>query len=150
MLKAGMTKPLVQPGHRADLACAVALRDLRRPSDCVFLMEAAMRRMRFVIFTVLLGFCSTAEVAGADNAAAAWKALRAGGHVALMRHADAPGGFGDPPELRVDDCATQRNLSEKGRADAAKIGAQNFRAGRDRVRENPQFAVVPILSTRRN
>jgi phosphohistidine phosphatase SixA len=83
-----------------------------------------MRRMRFVIFTALLGLCITAEVASADDAADAWKALRAGGHVALMRHADAPGGVGDPPGFRVDDCATQRNLSEKGRADAAKIGAR--------------------------
>ena len=81
-----------------------------------------MRRMRVVIFAFLLGFCSTAEIAAADEAAGAWKALRAGGHVALMRHADAPGGAGDPPGFRVDDCATQRNLSEKGRADAAKIG----------------------------
>ena len=88
-----------------------------------------MRRMRFVIFTVLLGFCGTAGVAGADDAADAWKALRAGGHIALMRHADAPGGFGDPPGFRIDDCATQRNLSEKGRADAAKIGARLQREG---------------------
>jgi phosphohistidine phosphatase SixA len=87
-------------------------------------MEAAMRRMCFVIFTVLVGFCATAEVAVADDATNAWKALRAGGHVALMRHADAPGGFGDPPGFRVDDCATQRNLSEKGRADAEKIGSR--------------------------
>jgi phosphohistidine phosphatase SixA len=87
-------------------------------------MEAAMRRMRFVIFTVLLGCCSMVDVACADDAANAWNALRAGGHVALMRHADAPGGFGDPPGFRVDDCATQRNLSEQGRADAAKIGAR--------------------------
>jgi phosphohistidine phosphatase SixA len=83
-----------------------------------------MRRMRFVIFTALLAFCITAEVASADDAADAWKALRAGGHVALMRHADAPGGVGDPPGFRVDDCATQRNLSEKGRADAAAIGVR--------------------------
>ena len=83
-----------------------------------------MRRMRFAIFALLLGFSSTAEVAGADEAADAWKALRAGGHVALMRHADAPGGAGDPPGFRVDDCTTQRNLSEKGRADAAKIGVR--------------------------
>jgi phosphohistidine phosphatase SixA len=87
-------------------------------------MEAAMRRMRFAIFALLLGFCSAAEVTVADDAADAWKALRAGGHVALMRHADAPGGAGDPPGFRVDDCATQRNLSEKGRADAAKIGVR--------------------------
>jgi phosphohistidine phosphatase SixA len=80
--------------------------------------------MRFVIFTVLLGFCGTVEVAGADDAADAWKALRAGGHVALMRHADAPGGVGDPPGFSVDDCATQRNLSEKGRVDAEKIGSR--------------------------
>ena len=83
-----------------------------------------MRRMRLVIFTVLLGFCGTVQVAGADDAADAWKALRAGGHVALMRHADAPGGVGDPPGFRVDDCATQRNLSEKGRVDAEKIGSR--------------------------
>jgi phosphohistidine phosphatase SixA len=88
-----------------------------------------MRRMRFVIFIVLLGFCGTVEVAGADDAADAWKALRAGGHVALMRHADAPGGVGDPPGFRVDDCATQRNLSEKGRADAEKIGSRLKREG---------------------
>jgi phosphohistidine phosphatase SixA len=83
-----------------------------------------MRRMRFVIFTVLLAFCGMVDVAGADDAADAWKALRAGGHVALMRHADAPGGVGDPPGFRVDDCATQRNLSEKGRVDAEKIGSR--------------------------
>ena len=83
-----------------------------------------MRRMRFVIFTVLLAFCGMVDVAGADDAADAWKALRAGGHVALMRHADAPGGVGDPPGFSVDDCATQRNLSEKGRVDAEKIGSR--------------------------
>ena len=59
-----------------------------------------MRRMRFVIFTLLLGFC-TAEAAGADDAANAWKALRAGGQVALMRHADAPGGFGMAHQLSL-------------------------------------------------
>jgi phosphohistidine phosphatase SixA len=83
-----------------------------------------MRRTCFVIVPLLLGFCDTAVVAGAGDAADAWKALRAGGHVALMRHADAPGGVGDPPGFRVDDCATQRNLSDKGRADAAKIGSR--------------------------
>jgi phosphohistidine phosphatase SixA len=88
-----------------------------------------MRRTRLVIFTVLLGFGGMVEVAGADDAADAWKALRAGGHVALMRHADAPGGVGDPPGFRVDDCATQRNLSEKGRADAEKIGSRLKREG---------------------
>jgi phosphohistidine phosphatase SixA len=54
--------------------------------------------------------------------AAAWAALRQGAHVALMRHADAPGGAGDPPGFRLDDCKTQRNLSARGREDAKDIG----------------------------
>jgi phosphohistidine phosphatase SixA len=82
-----------------------------------------MRRIRFAIFAILLGFCIAADGAGAGETEA-WSALRAGRHVALMRHADAPGGFGDPPGFRVDDCATQRNLSARGRADALRIGAR--------------------------
>jgi len=82
-----------------------------------------MRRFRFALFAILLGFCTAADIASADEAEA-WTALRAGRHVALMRHTDAPGGAGDPPGFRVDDCATQRNLSAKGRADALRIGAR--------------------------
>nr|WP_249792796.1 histidine phosphatase family protein [Bradyrhizobium sp. BRP22] len=83
----------------------------------------AVSRMRFVIITFLLAVCTAPDVASADQAEA-WAALREGRHVALMRHADAPGGAGDPPGFRIDDCATQRNLSSKGRADAARIGAR--------------------------
>ena len=83
-----------------------------------------MDRIRCAIFTILLGLCTAAETASADEAEAAWTALRAGRHVALMRHTDAPGGVGDPPGFRLDDCASQRNLSAKGRADAARIGAR--------------------------
>lgn len=76
----------------------------------------------------ILFVCALALVAmprpGSANEAAAWAALRQGGHVALMRHADAPGGAGDPAGFRLDDCATQRNLSERGRADARAIGAR--------------------------
>jgi broad specificity phosphatase PhoE len=63
-----------------------------------------------------------AGTAVADEAAAL-AALRAGGHVALMRHGEAPG-TADPSGFRVDDCATQRNLNDKGRADAASAGAR--------------------------
>ena len=84
--------------------------------------SAATCRVRFAILALLLGFC-TADIASADEADA-WTALHAGRHVALMRHNDAPGGAGDPPGFRVDDCATQRNLSAKERADAARIGAR--------------------------
>ena len=50
-----------------------------------------------------------------------WAALEAGGHVVLMRHAIAPGG-GDPPGFRLEDCSTQRNLSDEGRAQARSTG----------------------------
>ncbi len=48
--------------------------------------------------------------------------LKAGGVVLALRHALAPGTF-DPPEFRVDDCRTQRNLNDEGRAQARRIGA---------------------------
>lgn len=40
----------------------------------------------------------------------------------MFRHALAPGTF-DPPGLKLDDCATQRNLSEEGRQQARQLGA---------------------------
>jgi phosphohistidine phosphatase SixA len=65
--------------------------------------------------------------AGADDAAPLWAALRAGGHVALIRHAATVGGAGDPQGFRLDDCATQRNLTDKGRTQARRLG-ERFRA----------------------
>ena len=68
-----------------------------------------------------------AESPAADGAAAAaWETLRGGGAVALFRHSTAPGA-GDPPGMRLGDCATQRNLDEAGRAQAKRIG-EAFRA----------------------
>jgi phosphohistidine phosphatase SixA len=83
-----------------------------------------MPHIRLALLALLiLALSRAAHPARADDTVA-WAALRAGAHVALMRHADAPGGAGDPPGFRLEDCATQRNLSDKGRADAAKIGAR--------------------------
>jgi len=50
-----------------------------------------------------------------------WDAARAPGSVVVVRHSFAPGGF-DPPDSRLDDCSTQRNLDERGRAQARRIG----------------------------
>jgi phosphohistidine phosphatase SixA len=52
-----------------------------------------------------------------------WAALRAGGVVMLLRHAQTEPGLGDPPGFRLDDCSTQRNLSAEGRRQAERIGA---------------------------
>lgn len=77
-----------------------------------------------------------------DNAEASdslWKLLRGGGQVILMRHADTTPGVGDPLGFRLDDCATQRNLTEAGRQAARRIGAA-FRDG--------GIPVGPVLSSR--
>ncbi len=85
-----------------------------------------MKAFRFLlvraslVFAFLIAF--PAAEAG-DPDAVLWAALESGGHVALMRHALAPG-TGDPDNFRIDDCATQRNLSETGRKQAREIGAQ--------------------------
>ena len=39
----------------------------------------------------------------------------------MIRHANAPGS-GDPANFKIGDCATQRNLDERGRAQARAIG----------------------------
>src|SRR5690606_6357065 len=82
-------------------------------------MSRPMRRLCALF--LLLALAGAAPASADEGAALA--ALRSGGHVALMRHGEAPG-VADPPGFRVDDCATQRNLSEKGRADAAAMGAR--------------------------
>jgi len=56
-----------------------------------------------------------------------WRLLAGGGQVVLVRHAVTTPGVGDPPGLRLEDCATQRNLSDEGRAEARRLGAA-FRA----------------------
>jgi len=63
--------------------------------------------------------------AGANEAL--WPLLKKGGHVVLMRHAVTTPGVGDPPGFRLDDCSTQRNLTDGGRQDAKRVGAA-FRA----------------------
>jgi phosphohistidine phosphatase SixA len=71
-----------------------------------------------------LGLLSGAHTANA-NEAALWDSLRNGGHFALLRHALAPG-TADPAGFAIEDCNTQRNLSDHGRAQARQIG-QKFR-----------------------
>lgn len=73
--------------------------------------------LRFAIVLVSLLAFSPAQATEAG-----WALLREGGHVVLMRHAMAPG-TGDPARFNIEDCATQRNLSERGRQQANRIGA---------------------------
>ena len=77
-------------------------------------------RFAAVALSVLLLF---APAAMADEAGDAWAALAKGGHVVLIRHGNAPPGYGgDPPGFKVSDCSTQRNLDELGRDQARALG----------------------------
>lgn len=67
----------------------------------------------------LAGLPLRAAALGPDELAAR---LREGGVVIAFRHALAPGTF-DPPGFTLDDCRSQRNLSDAGRAQARQIGA---------------------------
>jgi phosphohistidine phosphatase SixA len=60
-------------------------------------------------------------VSVAPAAESVWDALREPGAVVVLRHSYAPGAF-DPPDARLDDCSTQRNLDQSGRAQAARLG----------------------------
>lgn len=58
----------------------------------------------------------------AEAQAAPVDLLREGGLVLALRHALAPGTF-DPPQFKLGDCSTQRNLNDEGRQQARQIGA---------------------------
>ncbi len=84
-------------------------------------------RLAVVIVTVV------AMLAGVGNAVAQkadnqhlLEALKQGQAFAIMRHALAPG-TGDPDNFNIDDCSTQRNLSDEGREQARAMG-KRFRA----------------------
>jgi broad specificity phosphatase PhoE len=78
-------------------------------------------------------FLAIMPALAADDANEAWEALVKGGHVALIRHGNAPPGYGgDPPGFRFDDCNTQRNLDDKGRAQGKALG-ESFRSHGVRV-----------------
>lgn len=74
--------------------------------------------MRWVVLLALL----VALPGQADETL--WKLVAAGGQVLFIRHADTTPGVGDPPGFRLEDCSTQRNLSEEGRAQARRMGAE--------------------------
>jgi phosphohistidine phosphatase SixA len=82
---------------------------------------------RIAVVLLPLAVLATSPIVAPTGALAderdAWAALVNGSHVALVRHGSAPPGFGgDPPGFKIDDCATQRNMDERGRAQARALG----------------------------
>jgi phosphohistidine phosphatase SixA len=76
---------------------------------------------------LLVGLLLLAGPASVAANEALWDVLKAGGQVVLLRHATTVPGFADPPGFSVEDCASQRNLSDQGRQEARRLGTA-FRA----------------------
>lgn len=72
---------------------------------------------RIAVAVLLLFFALPARATEAG-----WALLRNGGHVVLLRNAMTTGTV-EPPNFDLEKCATQLNLSDRGRQQARKIGA---------------------------
>ena len=70
---------------------------------------------------ILIIFISINSPVKADSKKNLIENLKKGGKLIFIRHAYAPGG-GDPINFKINDCSTQRNLSESGRIQSKKIG----------------------------
>src|SRR2546422_3708146 len=105
-----------------------------------------MSRLALAALAILL---IAAPVAAADDSREAWAALVNGSHVALVRHGNAPPGYGgDPPGFKIDDCTTQRNMDERGREQARTLG-EAFRSRGVRVDRVMSSPVCRCLETAR-
>ena len=76
-----------------------------------------MKLIKF-FFIIFITFPSTIK---ADLNQELSSELKKGGKLIFIRHAYAPGS-GDPENFDISNCDTQRNLSDKGRDQAKKIG----------------------------
>ena len=81
-----------------------------------------MKRFNLAIITALL--ISLLGQSAMANELEIWDKLQGTnpkGYVLLLRHTIAPG-VGDPENFKLNDCSTQRNLSQVGRDDAKAVG----------------------------
>ena len=76
--------------------------------------------MKFLKFFFII-FISLTSLVKADSNKKLFNQLGDGGKLIFIRHAYAPGS-GDPSNFNLNDCSTQRNLSEEGRKQAEYIG----------------------------
>ena len=76
--------------------------------------------MKILNYLVIIFICINPSVK-ADSKKTLIDELQKGGKLIFIRHAYAPGG-GDPDNFDINDCTTQRNLSDSGRIQSQKIG----------------------------
>jgi broad specificity phosphatase PhoE len=83
-----------------------------------FFARYMYRNTLLICLALLVTFFNSTAIANAANDS--WKKLVRGGYVILLRHTATVPGVGDPPGFALNDCATQRNLSAEGRAQAQR------------------------------
>ena len=76
--------------------------------------------MKILNYLIIIFICINPTVK-ADSKKTLIDELQKGGKLIFIRHAYAPGG-GDPDNFDINDCNTQRNLSDRGRIQSQKIG----------------------------
>ena len=76
--------------------------------------------MKFIKFFLII-FISLTSSVKADFNKKLLNQLKDGKKLIFIRHAYAPGS-GDPSNFNLNDCSTQRNLSDGGRKQAEYIG----------------------------
>lgn len=92
-------------------------------------LAVVMRRLLFNFATFAVALLSSLAALGSGDLLAQKHleddalrdVLSTPGHFLIMRHATAPG-TGDPDNFQIEDCATQRNLSDAGRRQAQRTG----------------------------
>ena len=85
-------------------------------------VAARARRLTGVVAVALMIATAVPATAQSLPGAELLAALRAGGFVIYFRHADTDHSREDQRPVNFNDCATQRLLSDKGRANARAIG----------------------------
>ena len=81
-----------------------------------------MKRVSQFMLGVVVGCSALAAEQSAAADDPLWSQLKKGGYVILMRNSAVDEGLGDPKGYKINDCTTQLNLTDKGRAEAKKIG----------------------------
>ena len=84
-----------------------------------------MKRLKIMLQASVIQMVLTlfvASTAFANDESGIWADVAAGKSLIILRHALAPG-TGDPTNFDINQCSTQRNLSNTGIEQATRIGA---------------------------
>jgi len=104
-----------------------ALPALRRRVRALSVLRRSVQALSALLLTVSLVASAQAPIAApkaaTPSAPSVLNALREGGYIIYFRHTATDFGQNDDKMTGFEDCSTQRNLTDAGRAEARAIGA---------------------------